>query len=294
MSVFLFLGAVESGKKARIVETMRTFRHPSSTLAAALSLFALALSVAYASAPRKQHPASWTGGAHHRVRPSSPKRIVKVSLVSRVVYVLEGDRPLLVAPTCSGKPGHITPTGVFHVTGKAKRRRSGKYGFWVKNGQAVEGIKVAGPPDKTPGWKFVGYPMPFWVGFSPGYGFHEGFLWSTPKTHGCLHLTGRDAERFYELVERGTRISIRQTQPEDPTLGKEVHHPEDEKAPNPPSSFFLSNDSFTIPWEDVLKPGTSGAGKGIGAGEPSTTNHKEPGQDKSRESDNARLAARPS
>ncbi len=274
---------------------MRMFRRGWLVFGLALSLSGLALvfpgSFAWAG---KAHSGSWTAGAHHRDHPSAaPERIVKVSLENRVVYVLEGNRPLLIAPTCSGKPGYTTPTGQFRVRGKATRRRSGKYGFWVKESQAVEGTKAGGPPDKNAGWKYVGYPMPFWIGFLPGYGFHEGFLWSTPGTHGCLHLTGRDAERFYELIGLGTPIFIAQTQPEDQTLGKDLRHPEDEKAADPPSSFFLSDKSFTTPWEDLLKPTTKPA-QGLGAGEPDATTRKEPGPDKNPGNGTGSPAPRPS
>ncbi|MGD9895453.1 MAG: L,D-transpeptidase family protein [Candidatus Methylacidiphilaceae bacterium] len=275
---------------------MRTLRRPRSALAVALCLSALALFFAGSSAwARAKSPHSSKAGAHHRQGPRAARTlVVKVSLDGRAVYVMKGDRPLLVAPTCSGKPGHLTPTGAFHVTGKAKRRRSGRYGFWVKDGQAVEGTKAGGPPDKTTGWRFVGYPMPFWVGFSPGYGFHEGYLWSAPRTHGCLHLSGRDSQRFYELVSRGTLVSIRRTQPEDQTLGKAVHHPEDEKTREAPPSFFLSGDSFTIPWEDALKPAPTGAEQKIGVREPDATTHKEPEPGKSQGSGTAGPPDRPS
>lgn len=207
--------------------------------------------------------------------------------------MLEGGQPLLVAPICSGMPGHATPTGDFHVRGKAKRRRSGRYGFWVKDGRAVEGTRVGGPPDRKPGWRYVGYPMPFWIGFLPGYGFHEGFLWSVPRTHGCLHLTGRDAERLYELIGPGTPVSIAKTQPEDQTLGKNVRHPEDEKAPDPPASFFLSDESFTTPWEDILRPGREPA-RGLGAKAPAATTRKEQEPDRSRGNGTGAPAPRPS
>ncbi|WP_196799635.1 L,D-transpeptidase [Verrucomicrobium sp. 3C] len=275
---------------------MHMYWRPPPVTVIVLSLLSLAFFFAGSSAwAREKGRASWTAGVHHRAPPSrTAQRIVKVSLSSRTVYVMEGDRSLLVAPTCSGKLGHLTPTGVFRVTGKAKRRRSGKYGFWVKDGQAVEGTKSAGPPSRAPGWKFVGYPMPFWVGFSPGYGFHEGYLWSTPRTHGCLHLTGRDAERFFALIDRGTLISIRQTQPEDQSLGKGVPHPMDEAAPDPPSSFFLSDESFTTPWEDARKPESAKPSPNLGREEPNATTRKEPERGKNQENGTAAPAARPS
>ena len=45
-------------------------------------------------------------------KPRNPGNVrVKVSLQNRMVYVMEGNRPLLVTPTTIGKPGATTPTG---------------------------------------------------------------------------------------------------------------------------------------------------------------------------------------
>ena len=45
-------------------------------------------------------------------KPRNPDAVrVKVSLQTRMVYVMEGNRPLLVTPTTIGKAGATTPTG---------------------------------------------------------------------------------------------------------------------------------------------------------------------------------------
>ena len=100
------------------------------------------------------------------------------------------------------------------------------------------------------GWRYVGYPMPYWVGFSPGYGFHEGFVWPIPRTHGCLRLHKNDAGDFYSLVKIGTPINIANTQPEDATLGAKFVRPDDYKDPDPPKSLMISSKIF-----ETMKPG---------------------------------------
>src|ERR1700749_1267392 len=60
---------------------------------------------------------------------------VKVSLQNRMIYVMEGDRPLLVTPCTIGVPGKSTPTGGYRVTQKIKDKRSASYGFWVKGNE---------------------------------------------------------------------------------------------------------------------------------------------------------------
>jgi L,D-transpeptidase catalytic domain len=97
-------------------------------------------------------------------KPHKPGAVrVKVSLQSKMVYVMEGDRPLLVTPTTIGKQGATTPTGTFRVFAKIQKKRSNTYGFWA-NGSTI----VAGTSGKAPGggYHYVGYPMAYWVGRS--------------------------------------------------------------------------------------------------------------------------------
>ena len=115
------------------------------------------------------------GGNFHSVayapKNSSDVR-VKVSLRTQNVYVMEGDHLLMATPTCVGKPGYPTPTGHFAVIGKDQYKRSSTYGYWVRGSEAHPGASNHQPPGG--GWQYIGYPMAFWVEFTPGYGFHEG------------------------------------------------------------------------------------------------------------------------
>src|SRR5687767_2473409 len=66
-------------------------------------------------------------------RPQNPNNVkVKVSLANRAVYVMEGDRPLLVTATAIGTPSHPTPTGNFKIYKKIEKKRSYTYGFSVE------------------------------------------------------------------------------------------------------------------------------------------------------------------
>ena len=58
------------------------------------------------------------GGTYDAVayKPHNPDNVrVKVSLQNRAVYVMEGDRPLLVTATAIGLPTNPTPTGNFRM-----------------------------------------------------------------------------------------------------------------------------------------------------------------------------------
>ena len=203
--------------------------------------------------------ASLTGCAHGPIgrsnynvvayQPHNPDNVrVKVSLQNRAVYVLEGDRPLLVTATAIGKPDHPTPTGSFHIFNKIPNKRSGSYGYSVSGGSVTpcESGQATG--------HYIGFPMAWWCEFAPGYGLHEGSVWPTPRTHGCLRLHKNAAPKFYALVKSGTPVSIAQTQPEDATLGRGMARPGDYNDPDPAASFMISEGVFRRSSEPLLVP----------------------------------------
>ncbi|MDQ3622551.1 MAG: L,D-transpeptidase [Verrucomicrobiota bacterium] len=181
-----------------------------------------------------------TGGAYKvaAYKPKNPENVrVKVSTSTQNVYVMEGDRPLMAAQSCVGANG-TTPMGNYRIYKKLKNKRSYSYGFGP-NGQGAEAKKgqhVA-----------VGYPMAYWCEFKPAYGFHEGFVWSIPRTHGCIRLHKEAAARFFALVREGTPVNIAHTQPEDATIGKSVRRLDQRNDPDPPTSLLMSSRWFQDP-----------------------------------------------
>lgn len=177
-------------------------------------------------------------------RPTNQKNVkVKVSLQNRMVYVMEGNRALLVTPTAIGKPGHETPLGNFKAFNRIEKKRSNTYGYYVKGDQIIPGKS-----SKTPrGYRYVGFPMPYWVEFKSAYGFHAGSVWPMPRSHGCLRLHPNVAPKFFALVPAGTPINISHTQPEDHTLGKNVRRPTDYADPDPPKPVMISTAAFPPP-----------------------------------------------
>ncbi len=174
-------------------------------------------------------------------RPHNPGAVsVKVSLSKQMVYVMEGNRPLLVTATCIGLPGKSTPQGNFRAYNRIERKRSGSYGFSVSGGTITP--CTAGECKGH----YIGFPMPDWVEFAPGYGFHGGFVWPVPRSHGCLRLHKNVCAKFFALVHEGTPINISQSQPEDATLGAKHQHPGPEhyNAPDPAPSISISDAGF--------------------------------------------------
>ena len=182
-------------------------------------------------------------------KPHNPSAVrVKVSLSKQVVYVMEGSKPLLVAATNIGIPAKPTPTGHFTITRKEKDKRSGTYGFYRSGG-------VVKPAEAGHGsGEYVGYPMAFWCEFKPEFGFHQGYVWPVPRSHGCLRLHHNVAPKFFALVHVGTPVDIAQTQPEDATIGANVQRPTDYNDPDPAPSYMASSAVFASPPGGGLTP----------------------------------------
>ncbi len=189
------------------------------------------------------------GGEYNAVayRPKNPDNVrIKVSLQNRAVYVLEGNEPLLVTATAIGTPQNPTPKGSFRVYKKIEKKRSGSYGFSV-SGDSIRPVKASQATGR-----YVGFPMAYWVEFSPAYGFHEGAVWPIPRTHGCLRLHKNVAPKFFALAKMGTPINISETQPEDATLGKDLKRPQDYQAPDPAPHIIITPAVFSEPTGPLL------------------------------------------
>jgi hypothetical protein len=177
--------------------------------------------------------------------PKNPNNVrVKVSLANRAVYVMEGDRPLLVTATSIGTRSNPTPTGNFRVYNKIAKKRSGSYGFSVNSDGSIRPVKRSQATGR-----YVGFPMAYWVEFSPAYGFHEGSVWPSPegRTHGCLRLHKNVAPKFFALTRNGTPVNIAHTQPEDATIGRDLKRPTDYADPDPANSVLISDAIFSTP-----------------------------------------------
>ena len=194
---------------------------------------------------------SSTGGSYNPVayKPHNPSAVrVKVSLSKQQVYVMEGTKPLLVAACTVGIPAKPTPRGNFTIYNKIQRKRSGSYGFY-KSGDTVT------PAEAGHGsGQYIGYPMAFWCEFSPAYGFHQGYVWPNPRSHGCIRMHKMVAPKFFALVHSGTPVNIADSQPEDATIGAHVQRPTDYNDPDPPASYTASDRVFDSPPGGGLTP----------------------------------------
>lgn len=176
---------------------------------------------------------------------------IKVSLENMMAYVMEGNKALLVTPVTIGTPEDPTPKGTFKVFQKIEKKRSYTYGFHVSDTV----IRPGESRNLPRGQRYVGYPMPYWVEFHPGYGFHSGGVWPMPRSHGCLRVHKTVAPKLFELTKVGTPVYIADRQPEDQTIGKGVVRPSDYADPDPPASFLITDKVFTSPPRPLFSEG---------------------------------------
>lgn len=161
-------------------------------------------------------------------KPQDPSKVVvKLSLSTQNLYVLEGQRLLMAVQSNVGKPGATTPTGDYTIYSKEKKRRRHS------------------EPD-------AGYPMAYWCEFKPAYGFHEGFVHPVPRTHGCVRLHREAAARLFALTRIGTPVHIAQSLPEDKEYASEVRRLDQSKDPDPPRSYMMSDAWFKDPAGPLL------------------------------------------
>lgn len=82
----------------------------------------------------------------------------------------------------SGMPGHESPRGKFKIHAKELESYSATYKC----------------------------PLPYCCWFSGyTYGIHVGVLPGYPASHGCIRLSRKNAQKFYDWADIGTQVIIR-------------------------------------------------------------------------------------
>ena len=177
-------------------------------------------------------------------RPQNPNNVkISVSLRNKMAYVTEGRRVLLVTPVTIGTAEDPTPKGDFKIFRKLEKKRSYTYGFHIL-GNTIRPGKSANTPS---GGRYAGYPMPYWLEFAPGYGFHSGGVWPVPRSHGCLRVHKNVAPKLFFMIKSGTPVHIADWLPEDQTIGRNIPRPTDYAEPDPPASVLITPQAFPAP-----------------------------------------------
>jgi hypothetical protein len=160
------------------------------------------------------------------IAPAGPVMVI-VSLKRQRAYVYRNGVPIGVSTVSTGKPGHLTPTGVFTILQKAVEHRSNKYS---------------------------NAPMPYmerltWYGIA----MHAGHLPGYPASHGCIRLPAAFAKLLFGITKLGLTVVITNdaTAPEISPQPDLIREPvladtttgylwEPERAPAGPVSIVLS------------------------------------------------------
>ncbi len=119
-------------------------------------------------------------------------------------------------PICSGRPGHLTPTGNFTVLQKDQSHFSTLYGVMVDAGGKVIDRNADADMPVPKGGKFVPAPMEYFLRFDGASGLHAGILPGYAASHGCVRLPKSKAILFFNTASVGTPVRIFGTAPPPP------------------------------------------------------------------------------
>ena len=201
---------------------MRIVGHPYSLLAAILALFIASGQIASAQlfGPAKPAPMKSAADLIHRQDPprvnkgleaavTQDNSHVLISISKQRVYLMTGDQVYIDSPISSGRRGHETPKGSFHVQEKDPDHHSSVYGNFVDHSGRVVRSGISSVIDSAPsGTHFAGAPMKWFCRITEGVGMHIGILPGYPASHGCVRLPPEIAPLIYQKVRVGTRVEI--------------------------------------------------------------------------------------
>ena len=126
---------------------------------------------------------------------SSGPVVMVVSITEQRAYVYRNGILIGATTVSTGRPGHVTPTGVFTVLQKQKEHRSTIYD---------------------------GAPMPYMERLTwGGVALHAGGLPGYPESHGCIHLPSEFARLLFAISPSGMTVVIGS----EATAPERVAHP---------------------------------------------------------------------
>jgi hypothetical protein len=121
--------------------------------------------------------------------------VMVVSLTQQKAYVYRNGILIGASTVSTGRPGHLTPTGVFTILQKQKEHRSTIYD---------------------------GAPMPYMERLTwGGIALHAGGLPGYPESHGCVHLPSEFAKLLFGISPAGMTVVI----VSDTTAPESIAHP---------------------------------------------------------------------
>jgi len=131
---------------------------------------------------------------------------VIISIAKQRAYLMVGEQIYIDTPISSGRKGHESPTGSFHILEKDPDHRSSIYGDFVDKSGRVIRSGISSQIDSAPsGTHYQGASMKWFCRLTNGgVGFHVGILPGYPASHGCIRLPADIAPLIYQKVKIGT------------------------------------------------------------------------------------------
>jgi len=156
----------------------------------------------------RQKPADVKKALESVITPDNSR--VVVSLAKQRAYVMTGDQVYIDTPISSGRAGHTTPTGSFHVMEKDPNHRSSIYGDFVDGKGRVVRSGISSKIDSAPsGTRYQGASMKWFCRLTDTVvGMHVGILPGYPASHGCIRLPADIAPLIYQKVKIGTPVTV--------------------------------------------------------------------------------------
>ena len=140
------------------------------------------------------------------------KASVIISLKEQKAHFLRDGKEVGWSYVATGKPGHPTPPGHFHVMEKNEDKISNLYGSLLdSNGDVVNSDFNLSKDSLPEGMQFQPARMPYYMRVkNDGVGMHAGRIPKPGSTasHGCIRLPREMAVKFFANVEVGTPVTI--------------------------------------------------------------------------------------
>ncbi|HVJ46077.1 MAG TPA: L,D-transpeptidase family protein [Luteolibacter sp.] len=136
---------------------------------------------------------------------------INIDLTEQKAFFTRGGRDIGWSYVATGKEGHGTPGGTYHISEKIVDKHSNLYG-WIEDefGNVVNG-DAKPSTKKGPGERYVPAPMPYWMRLtSYGIGMHGGIIPQPgePASHGCIRMPHEFVPILFDSVRVGTPVRI--------------------------------------------------------------------------------------
>lgn len=151
---------------------------------------------------------------------------VKIHLYEQRGLLLHNERDIAIDfPVSSGRRAFPTKPGTYTVLEKKLKHSSNLYGKYVEKetGKVINSDVDTSTDPQPENTNYVGSPMPNFLRLSNhGLGMHIGIVPGYPASHGCVRVPRKIMPKVYDLVPRGTTVTIIKDAPAEESPAKET------------------------------------------------------------------------